>query len=257
MAKVGLKNFLYGILNDDGTYGVAKKPARAISCKVDITNNDAKLYADDVLAESDTSFQGGTATLGIDDEDQVTMAELLGHTVDTNGVMVRSSNDTAPWVGFGRVVTKMVNGSYKYKVEFLHKVKFSEPSQEDNTKGENVEFATTELVGQIASLDNGDWSKTKTFDTMADAQDYLASLFTQPVVVKYTVTYDVNGGEGTIAPVEVTAGQSITLDDGSGITPPTDETFLGWAKTSSAQTATVTSPYTPDSDVTLYAVYGA
>ena len=40
MAKIGLRNFLYGILTEavDGTpsYGVAKKPAKAISCKVDL-----------------------------------------------------------------------------------------------------------------------------------------------------------------------------------------------------------------------------
>lgn len=256
MAKIGLSNFLYGVLNSDGTYGTAKKPAKAISCKVDVTNNDVKLYADNVLAESDTSFQGGTVTLGIDDEDQETMADLLGHTTDSDGVMVRNSNDTAPWVGQGRIVTKMVNGSLKYKVEFLCKVKYGEPSQEDDTKGENVEFKTTELVGQIASLDNGDWSKTKTFDSREDAQAYLNSLFTSAPTTTYTVTYDVNGGEGTIEPVTVTAGESITLDDGSGITPPTDETFLGWAKTSTSQTATVVSPFTPEGDVTLYAVYG-
>ena len=257
MAKIGLNNFLFGIFNSNGTYGTAQKPAKAISCKVDITNNDVKLYADNVLAESDTGFQSGQVTLGIDEEDQATMATLLGHTVDANGVMVRNSSDTAPFVGLGRIVTKMVNGALKYKVEFLCKVKFSEPSQEDNTKGENVEFGTSELVGQVATLDNGDWSKSKTFDSMEGAQAYLNGLFTNAPVTKYTVTYDVNGGEGTIAPVEVAAGESITLDDGSGITPPTDETFLGWAKTSSAQSATVTSPYTPDSDVTLYAVYGS
>ena len=68
MAKIGLKNFLFGILTEEtdgtATYGVAKKPAKAISCSVDISNNDAKLYADDALAEADTSFQSGTVTLG-------------------------------------------------------------------------------------------------------------------------------------------------------------------------------------------------
>lgn len=180
MAKIGLKNFLFGILTEatDGTpsYGVAQKPAKAISCSVSISNNEAKLYADDTLAESDTSFQSGTVTLGIDDEDTAIMATLLGHTI-TDGEMVRNSTDSAPYVGLGRIITKMVGGVYKYKVEFLNKVKFSEPSQEDNTKGESLEFATSTLEGTVSALANGEWSKTQTFDTMAEAQEYLNGLF--------------------------------------------------------------------------------
>ena len=185
MAKIGLNNFRYSVLTEaaDGTptYAGAIKPAKAISCNVSVTNNEAKLYADDALAESDTSFAGGTATIGIDDEDTATMAAILGHTVDAGGEMVRNTNDTAPYVGFGRVIVKMVNNVRKYKVEFLYKVKFSEPSQEDNTKGESVEFATSELEGTIAALANGKWSITKTFDTQTEAIAYLEGLLAAPV----------------------------------------------------------------------------
>lgn len=74
-------------------------------------------------------------------------------------------------------------------------------------------------------------------------------------VVKYTVTYNVNGGTGSIDPVEVAAGESITLNDGSGLSHPDSYEFLGWAKTSSAMNPTVESPFTPDKDITLYAVW--
>ena len=151
MAKIGLNNFRYSKLTESGegkaTYDGAKKPAKAISCKVDISNNDASLYADDALAESDTSFQKGSVTAGIDNEDVQTMADLLGHTVSEEGAeLVRNANDVAPYVGFGRIVTKMVNGAYKYTVEFLCKVKFSEPSQDDSTKGESVYSAQLNLT---------------------------------------------------------------------------------------------------------------
>lgn len=180
MAKIGLNNFRYGILTEatDGTpsYGGAKTPGKAVSCKVSITNNDATLYADDALAESDTSFNNGTVTMGIDEEDDKTMADLLGHEVDELGEMKRNANDTAPYVGLGRVITKMVNGKYKYKVEFLYKVKFSEPSQDDSTKGDKVDFSTGEIEGTVNALANGDWSTTKTFDTKAEAITYLEGL---------------------------------------------------------------------------------
>ena len=181
MAKIGLQNFLFGILTEasDGsaTYGTATKPGKAISCSVSISNNDAKLDADDAIAETDTSFQSGTVTLTIDDEDLNTMAVLLGHEI-SDGEIIRNSMDSAPYVGLGRVVTKLVGGVNKYKVEFLCKVKFAEPSQEDNTKSsDGVEFGTTEIEGTIATLANGDWSKAKTFDTMTDAKAYLTGLF--------------------------------------------------------------------------------
>lgn len=184
MAKIGLNNFRYSKLTEaeDGTpsYDGAKKPAKAVSCSVDITNNSAMLFADDGVAESDTSFQSGTVTMGIDDEDTQTMADLLGHEFDSEtGEMTRNAMDTAPYVGLGRVVVKMVGGKYKYKVEFLYKCKFSEPSQEDNTKGESLEFATSELEGTVAQLANGDWSKTKTFDTQAEAITYLEGLMSK------------------------------------------------------------------------------
>lgn len=187
MAKIGLNNFRYSILTEgsDGkaTYAGAKTPGKAISCNVEISNNSVTLYADDVLAESDTSFQSGKVTMGIDEDDLKTMAELLGHTITEEGVMTRNANDAAPYVGLGRVVTKMVNGVYKYKVEFLYKVKFSEPSAENTTKGESVEFATTEIEGIVNSLANGDWSVAQTFDTKSEAITYLEGLLAAPTSV--------------------------------------------------------------------------
>jgi phi13 family phage major tail protein len=257
MAKIGLKNFLFGVLTEEtdgtATYGVAHKPAKAISCSVSISNNDASLYADDSLAESDTSFQSGTVTIGVDDENDEMLAILLGHTY-TNGEIVRNSNDTAPYVGLGRIIMKMVNNVTKYKVEFLHKVKFGEPSQENNTKGENVEFVTSEIEGQIATLVNGDWSKAQTFDTFAEAQAYLESFFTTPTSA--TVTYNANGGSNAPASVSTYVGATIVVDNGAGLTPPTDKHFIGWDTSSTATIPDVVGSYKVTSaSVTLYAVY--
>ena len=256
MAKIGLKNFLFGILTEESdgsaTYGVAQKPAKAISCKVDISNNDAKLYADDALAESDTTFQSGTVTLGIDDEDDQMIATLLGHEI-TNGEIKRNATDVAPYVGLGRIITKIVGGVYKYKVEFLRKVKFSEPSQENNTKGESVEFGTSELQGLVSSLANGDWSDSKTFNTMAEAQTYLNSFFGSATPA--TVTYDANGGSGAPSAVSTYVGAVINVDDGSGLTPPTDKVFIGWDTSSTATIPDITGTYKVTGDVTLYAIY--
>ena len=256
MANIGLKNLLFGVLTEgvSPSYGTAVKPAKAISCSVQITNNDVKLYADDALAESDTSFQSGTVTLGIDDEDLAIMAMLLGHEI-SDGVMVRNSDDVAPYVGLGRIVTKMVGGALKYKVEFLCKIKFSEPSQSDTTKGETIAFGTSELNGIISCLNDGTWSLAKTFDSLSAAEAYLEGIFGSHDAA--TVTYNVNGGSGTVAAVSTYVGAVIQLNDGSGITPPSDKHFIGWDTYASSTTADVKSPYTVSGNVTLYAIYAA
>lgn len=181
MAKIGLTNIWWAKLTEaeDGapTYDGAKTFGKAVSCKVSVTNNDATLYAEDALAESDKSFNSASVTLGVADDDDTIFAPILGHTVNDGvsgkGEMVRNANDVAPYIGLGRVITKMVNGALKYKGEFLYKVKFSEPSQEDQTKGEKVDFKTPEIEGSAAQLVNGNWSAAQTFDTKEAAVSWV------------------------------------------------------------------------------------
>lgn len=195
MAKIGLNNFKYGVLSeteDTVSYGAMQSLGKAVSANVSITNNSAVLYADDAIAETDNTFSAGTITLTVDDDGDTVFAPLLGHEIDSNtGEMLRNKNDEAPYVGVGRIINKMVGGVRKYKVEFLSKVKFAEPSQESNTHGETTEFGTQQIEGTIATLNSGEWSKTKTFTSHSDALSYLASCFGQ------TVTAETFTGDGT------------------------------------------------------------
>lgn len=260
MANIGLTNIWYSPLTEatDGTalYEGAKRLGKAVSCSTSITNNSAKLYGDDALAESDTSFSSGTITLGVTDDDESVFAELLGHTITPDGEVIKGATDAPIYVGLGRIVTKMVNGAYKYKVEFLYKVKFSEPSQDNTTKGESIEFATPSVEGIISTLDDekNTWNKSKTFNTKSDALTYLKNLMAAAGET-YRVTYDLMGGSGSVDDETVNAGSSVVLEDGTNITPPSGKEFSGWATSPSATTPNVTSPYTPSGNVTLYAVY--
>lgn len=179
MAKIGLKKFKYSKLDENGVPTAPATLGKAVSCQVSVTNNSAELYADDTLAESDYSFSRAQVTLGVDDEADATFADLLGHTI-TDGEVVCNNEDTAPYVAIGRIVTKIVGGLRKYKVEFLSKVKFQEPNQEDQTKGETVEFTTSQIVGIASALPSGEWRKFKTFDDEDDAIEYLDELLTAP-----------------------------------------------------------------------------
>lgn len=183
MAKIGLNNFRYAVATiSEATgsisYGTVKKPGKAVSFSFEPTNSDAKLYADDSLAESDNRVTGGTCTMGIDRLDVETMAEILGHTYDSNtNEVVSNVNDVAPYIGVGRVVRLMVDGTQKYRATFLAQCKFAEPSASDTTMGESVEFSTYELSGSVVIPTNGVWRREKVFDTQADAINYLEGLF--------------------------------------------------------------------------------
>lgn len=196
MAKIGLNNFKFGVLTEaDGgsvTYGAMQSLGKAVDANVSITSNSAVLYADDAIAESDNTFSAGTITLTVDDEDNTVFAVLLGHEIDSSTQeMIRNSNDTPPYVGVGRIINKLKDGVRYYKVEFLSKVKFAEPSQENTTHGETTEFGTQQIEGTIVTLENGMWSKTKTFTTHSAAIAYLASCFGQTIGAN---TYE---GDGT------------------------------------------------------------
>lgn len=185
MAKIGLNNLKFGVLSESGdtaVYGAMQSLGKAVSANVSITSNSAVLYADDAIAETDNTFSAGTITLTVDDDGDTVFAPLLGHEIDSeSGVMIRNKNDVAPYVGVGRIINKMKNGARLFKVEFLSKVKFSEPSQESNTHGETTEFGTPQIEGTIATLESGEWSKTKTFTTHSAALAFLASCFGQTI----------------------------------------------------------------------------
>lgn len=122
----------------------------------------------------------------------------------------------------------------------------------DSTKASAFVAAGLATENTTAVLPSG--STTLTANGTYDVYDKETAIVNVSIA---TVTYNVNGGEGEVVAATAIAGNTITLDDGTGITPPTDKEFKGWATTEDAEAADVTNPYTVTADVTLYAVYGA
>lgn len=178
MARIGLKNFRYSLLDENEKVKEPKTLGKAIDCKVSLELNSAELYGDDGLCESDYTFNKGTVTITVDDDDDTILAPLLGHAISEDGEIVRKDTDVAPYIAFGRILTKIVGGVYKYKVEYLSKVKFKDTMPDEATKGKSIEFTTVSIEGSVMRKTDGEWSKSKTFTTYKDASDYLDSLLT-------------------------------------------------------------------------------
>jgi phi13 family phage major tail protein len=182
MAKIGLKYPVYSPATETDsaiTYGTGAVLAKAISANIAIENNDVKLYADDVIAEGDTSFSSGTVTIGIDDLYDAAKVALLdyvaGDTVDVaTGAKELSVGTASPaYVGFGFYGKVIRNKVPYWRAIWLKKVQFSEPSDELKTKGESVEFGTPTLEGTIMMAADGKWKEEATFSTEAGAKAYL------------------------------------------------------------------------------------
>ena len=51
-------------------------------------------------------------------------------------------------VGVGWISVEKVDGKRKYTGNFLPKVKYTEPTEEYQTKGENIEYKTPSITGK-------------------------------------------------------------------------------------------------------------
>ena len=150
MATIGLDKLFYAPIteDDDGneTYGTPAQLAKAMSADLSVELAEATLYADDGAAEVVKEFKSGTLSLGVDDLGSGVASILTGSTIDSNGVVVSTSEDGGSPVAIG-FRAKKANGKYKYF--WLYRVKFGIPATALATKGDSITFSTPTIEGTI------------------------------------------------------------------------------------------------------------
>lgn len=188
MARIGFRKAKYNPIDGDKYKALtgSKVPEfeKVVDEKFAPEYNTAELYANDALCESDYSFKKGTLSLTVADDEDEFVAAIMGNTVST-GEVTSSIDDTAPEVGYGHILPKLVNNVKKYKVEFFPRVKFTKVTTDNKTRGESIEFSTTAIEGTVYPLEKavnglavGTWEKHQTFATLAEAETYLDGLLT-------------------------------------------------------------------------------
>lgn len=157
--------------------------------EIDISINSAEdnnFYADNSIAESDSSFSGGSVTVNTADLGPEATALVLGITPvpisDIAGVtdedvneLIFDDDQRSPYLGFGCIIKKRVNNVDQWRAIILTKIMLAVPNDAATTQGETIEWQTPQLTGTIMRDDSAKhaWKREATFTTEAQAEAYI------------------------------------------------------------------------------------
>lgn len=166
------------------TYSAGMVVGKAIQGNLTWNRADNPLYADDAIAENDNGATGGSIEIGTDDLLDEVRAYLLGDEDITSGTSpnitheYESTDEPAPYVGFGYIRVRLKGGVTTYQAVWYHKAQFAENTENAQTKGETIEWQTPTVTGRIMGVHNDSSGKTRfrrraSFSTLSAALTWL------------------------------------------------------------------------------------
>lgn len=182
---IGLRNVVYTLLVSDpaaGTgqaeYGEVKGIPGAIAANINPNPSTETLFADDGPFETAATIGQIALELNIADLPFEVQADLFGHTVNPEGVLIRKAGDTPPWLAVG---FKSLKSNGKYRYTWLAKGKFSLPEQNNETKGDSVAFQTPTTTGSFVKRECDDeWQRSLDEDSETFTQTQADNWFLNP-----------------------------------------------------------------------------
>lgn len=145
---------------------------KLVSANATITLASGDLYADDERAEHVSEFAGGNVAMETDDIKDDVAAVIYGAAVN-DGLVTYNKDDSAPVGTLAYYKTLMRSGKKLFKGYCYPKVQAALGNDNAQTKGSSITFQTSSTTFEIMSDDNGDWRKTKEFDTAAEAVEWV------------------------------------------------------------------------------------
>lgn len=206
---------------------------------------EMKLYGTDVTLSTAVPTKSGAGFAGWSETKGGSVKYLPGATYSANG----DATLYAVWT------------SEKYDVTFDANGGSGAPSKISMAKTLDLVIPLTEPEKEGYTFIG--WAETKTATTaeykIGDTYQKKTSVTLYAVweTAKYTVTFDVNGGNGNFTPLAFSHGGSVTLP--SAVPTKTGFDFLGWAESADAKSAEYApgSTYAYNRSATLYAVWSA
>lgn len=266
MAKIGVRFPRYCpyivTQNPDGTetetYGIGKVAGKATEINTTVNAEAVQQYADDAIAEASAPFTGGTVALGTNDLLDSVEAELCGHHIDEDGVLIANADDEAPYVLFGFIYPAVLSGIKKYGVRCYKRVEFAPPGDDLQTKGQTLAFQGATINGTIMQNKDGDWKWQKLCDTQEQAMALLNTWCHMPTSHDALTCTPVPANEatGVAADANITLTFNNPIDHGNAVlVKASDNSIIAATKTfNGAKTVLTINPTANLTASTEYAI---
>ena len=156
MAKIGLKCLTYAPFTSGGeytsiTYGTGVQlNDYMIRADINEERNDTPFYADDHKIDADNSMNGASLALELANMTADLEKAFLGYVAATSDLDVTDA--AAPFVGCGFYRKERFKGAVSYKAYWFYKVQFRRDSDSTSTKGENTDFQTESVNGDVMGV---------------------------------------------------------------------------------------------------------
>lgn len=182
MAYIGLrKPFVYPMSAEGEGYQAAIPFGKAVSFSDTPNVSEASLYGDDALAESEKAVTSSALSLGTTDIPDACKEPMFGHKSSAGAgsgkEFAYNVDDMSPYVGFGVIGVKKVDGVRSFEAKAYPRTQWSEPSVTINTRGESTEFATPSTEGTALPNDDGDYKWEESFETEEEAIEWMNTKF--------------------------------------------------------------------------------
>lgn len=167
--RVGLDNFYYAVLDEDDKV-TADEPTRVKfvqQMNIEFAQEIVKAHGDNKTAEiavanGDVNVTTQFHTVPQQDQDIIFGAEVV------DGISAYGGDDTPPYIAMVCEVTHN-DGSSSWLG--LAKGKFTRPSEENNTKGDGVEFASDSVSGEFMEREIEGFKTNKSYLKGHDSKD--------------------------------------------------------------------------------------
>ena len=157
MAQITLKHLAVAPLTNetDGsapTYGNGLIAGNLMQANINWNRGNTRLDGDDKMVLRDNSPTSGTLTIGTTYLSRAAKLMMLNMEQDSAGSGSQTeygvTGDPAPFVGVGYVWKDALDTETPFKAYWYYKVQFS-LNEEMNTHGENTEYGTPSLEGEV------------------------------------------------------------------------------------------------------------
>lgn len=192
--RIGCDNLVYAPMTTEDTpdsapvYGDVVKAPGVMSLNINPNGSQETLFADDGPMEVASTLGRIEVEIQKNELTSQNKADLLGHGIDANGAVVYGDNDTPPWVAIG---FRTLKSSGKYRYVWLYKGRFNEPEDNNETKGDGINFQSDTINGQFTKLSYGyevdgkvrrPWKYELDAESTGASEDTIGKWFEAPVM---------------------------------------------------------------------------